>query len=349
MQLSLKYRPRLFSEVIGQPVSVRILQNTLRMQRIPSAILVTGGHGLGKTTLARIYAKYLNCESPVDGEPCLVCSACREPESLSFLELNTANVNGVDDVRELDNLCAQVVVGKYRVLCLDEAHQLTKQAQAALLKLIEEPPANTIFLLVTTDPEKLEDTIRSRCLSLPLRPATPDELFTNLQKICSQEGIICEEAVLRRLSEISSIRDAQQVLNQLAVLAGSDKITMETLDSSGQLISTDQLKALADVLTQKDLAYGLTSVREWLSNGVDLEQLFTEGLPVLLRDFLVFVTGCEASYMTGISQESLEKYCTLSLADITKFLREWEMSVEVMRWSSFPKVIWGVYLAKIFE
>jgi DNA polymerase-3 subunit gamma/tau len=349
MQYSIKYRPQVFSQVVSQGVPVRILQNSFAMGRVPNAVLITGTHGCGKTTLARLFAKLLNCEKPIENEPCNNCQSCLEKHNLSIYEFDSASNNSVDDIRELESLCQQVHVGKYLTIILDECHQLSKSAQSALLKLLEEPPERTIFMLLTTEPEKLEETIRSRCLSLQLRQPTSESLFTNLQQICSIEGISCEEGVLRRISEINSVRDAQQILNQLAILSDGN-ITEETLDSSGQLISLELYKELADVFSQRDTRYGLTMVQDWLNRGIDLAHLFDDGLVIVFHDLLRWVSGCgEIGYMTGISQESFDRNCEkVDYPFVSNCLREWEMTVVEMRQSKFPKVIWGVYLAKVF-
>lgn len=349
MQFSLKYRPKFFKDVVGQAVSIRILQNTLLMNRVPTAILISGHHGSGKTTIARIYARYLNCENAVDKEPCGVCSSCREPEHLSILELDAASNNSVDDARELESLCAQVNPYRWRVILLDECHMLTKQAQAALLKLFEEPPDRTVFILLTTDAQKLEDTVRSRCLSLPLRLPTESEIFDNLVSICNEEELYYFPDALKMISRSgASIRDCQQILNGLSVLSAGGEITMGLLDSSGQLISSGQYRELAPVLVCKDLQYGLQEVQRWYAAGVDLQQLFAVGLPILLRDILVFTTESGNEYMSGIPHDVFVDRCHLTLSDVELYLREWEVSIETMRTTSFPQIIWGLYLTKIF-
>jgi DNA polymerase III subunit gamma/tau len=348
--LASKYRPSLFKDVIGQQVSAKILANSLLMNKIPTAILISGLFGTGKTTIARIFAKYLNCASPIDGEPCLSCPSCLENNNPSILEIDAASENSVDDIRELENFCQQVSPYKRRVILLDECHALSKAAQSAFLKLLEEPPKNVLFILLTTDPMKLEETIRSRCLSIPLRVPTSDEIFENLTSIVQKEGIQCDGTVLRQISEYTgSIRDTLQVLERLILLANGDQITTEVLDNSGQVITLGQYKDLAYVLCKRDMREALVEVDRWYQEGYDLVELFSVGLPILLRDFLMYVTESSQNYMTGISHESFVYNCLLTMENVALYLREWEMTNETMRHTSFPKIIWGVWFSKVLN
>lgn len=206
MQFSVKYRPATFAQVVGQRVNCKILVNSILMDKVPSAILFSGVRGTGKTTLARLYARALNCENfRSAGDLCGTCPSCLEKSDthVSIMERDATSCNGVDDVRELDGLLGQVVVHKYRVLILDECHMLSKQAQAALLKKVEEPPPRTVFILASTDPQKIEHTLRSRCLSASLRVLTSKEIADNVRMILNSEGRQYTEAFVQRLRLLS--------------------------------------------------------------------------------------------------------------------------------------------------
>lgn len=356
MQLSVKYRPRRFAEVVGQDVSKRILVNSILMNRVPSAMLISGIRGTGKTTLARIYAKALNCPTfPQTGDVCCACPSCLDVDSgghLSILELDAASNSGVDDVRRLDQILDQVILHPYRVVILDEAHMMSKSAQAALLKTIEEPPKNTVFILVTTDPQRLEDTIRSRCLSMPLRPLTDAEVAWNVRGLLTADGIPFTEEFVQTLSRLGggSLRDVQQILDSLIMAAGSGPLDIGLLQESVGVISSQEYGELADVLDQKNLKLFMEEIRRWYEEGRDLPHLFEDGIPVLLRDFLVFLTGSwspTTPFLSGLSFDSLSGNLSLSIPEVREMIREWEVTMGFMKTTTHPQVVWEMFAVKV--
>lgn len=354
MQSSIKYRPRRFAEVVGQEVSKRILVNSIKMGRVPKAMLFSGIRGTGKTTLARLYAKALNCPNFLPAEePCCECDSCRDADmvaNFSILELDAASNSRVEDVRELDSILSQVIIHNYRVVILDEAHMLSKSAQAALLKTIEEPPKNTIFILVTTDPQKLEDTIRSRCLRMPLQPLSEADIYSNLRYIVEQEGLGYTEGFLRALARYGggSLRDVQQILDAMIIAAGGENLDIDVLQGSVGVISRQEYGDLADVLDQRNLRLFLEEIRRWHREGRDLQYLFSEGIPILLRDFGVYLAGVTGvELQSGIPLESLSCNLTLSLADLKMLSREWEITMEFMQHTSYPRIVWDVFAVKV--
>lgn len=358
MQSSIKYRPRRFSEVAGQDVSKRILVNSIRMGRVPTAMLFSGIRGTGKTTLARLYAKALNCPTFLQtGEPCCECPSCIDAEALShlsILELDAASNSGVDDVRELETILAQVIPHTYRVVILDEVHMLSKSAQAALLKTIEEPPPNTVFLLVTTDPQRLEDTVRSRCLSMPLSTLSETDIARNIRFVLDQEGRGYTDEFVESLARLGggSLRDVQQILDAMVVAAGDGPLEIDLLRESVGVISKEEYGDLADVLDQRNLRLFLEEIRRWYAEGRDLQHLFIEGIPVLIRDFGVFLAGVQEDQVklrSGLPYRSLSCNLTLSLADVRMLSREWEITMEFMRYTSFPRIIWEMFAVKVCQ
>ena len=354
MQFSLKYRPQRFSQVIGQVPSVRILINSILMNRVPKAFLVSGLHGSGKTTLARLYAAALNCEN-FNGDICGACSSCTDTQNnshQSVIEIDAASNNGVDDVRELEKILHQKVLHQYRVVILDEAHMMSKSAQAALLKALEESPANIVFFLVTTDPEKLEETVRSRCLSLPLRPLHPRDVAASIRTVLTAEGVAYEDSFVDTLSLYGggSLRDVQQLLEQMVISAGNEPLRSELLEESLGIVSTERYKDLATVLITKDIKYSLSEINRWYKEGVDLELMFFEGIPNLLRDFTVFLTNSisdEVFLYSGLSVEGLQRNLNLTIADIRRIDHEWDIIYPMMKDGIHTKVLLEMFITKI--
>jgi len=349
MQFSVKYRPRNFSDVVGQKVSVQILKNSIKMRRVPAALLVSGIRGVGKTTIARIYAKALNCglnslDNPT-GDACGVCASCSGSE-LNVVELDAASNNGVDDIRSIEQISRQKPVGAYRVFILDEAHMLSRQAQAAFLKLLEEPPQGNVFILVTTDPQQLTDTIRSRCLSFPLEPLNIKAIEENLRTISKKENVGISNEVISVLARSGgSLRDVQQLLERASLFSDKDAL----LESLG-ILSTKEYKKLAQILDSKNLKFGIEQINNLYNSGVDLSQLFSVGLPNLLNDFIVFLSCPESDLpnISGIPKTVLESNLCLRLNDVKNMLMAWEDLFEIAKQTDNMISIWVIYLTKIF-
>ncbi len=225
--LARKWRPKRFSELVGQEHVVRALTNALDSGRVHHALLFTGTRGVGKTTIARIFAKSLNCERGTSAEPCGECSACRDIDAGRFvdlLEIDAASNTGVDDVRALiDNAQYMPARGRTKVYLIDEVHMLSKPAFNALLKTLEEPPGHVKFLLATTDPQKLPVTVLSRCLQFNLRRLEPAQISGQITRILQAEGIAAEPAAIELLARAAdgSLRDGLSLLDQAIAYTGS--------------------------------------------------------------------------------------------------------------------------------
>ena len=215
-----RFRPGRFSELRGQDHVVRALQGAVRTGRVSHAYLFSGPRGTGKTTAARILAKALNCEHPVDGDACNVCASCvaiTKGSSLDVIELDAASNNGVDDIREITAGAWHGTPGSWKVYIFDEVHQLSKAASAALLKTLEEPPQHVVFVLATTDPHKVPPTIRSRTQHLEFRLIGGDTLSSLLHDVKGVAGLNADEATIEAAVRLGrgSARDALSALDQL--------------------------------------------------------------------------------------------------------------------------------------
>src|SRR5882762_10080052 len=226
--LARTWRPKKFAELVGQEHVRRALVNALKTGRVHHAFLFTGTRGVGKTTIARIFAKCLNCETGVTPEPCGVCAACREIDSGRFvdlIEVDAASRTKVDDTRELlDNVQYSPTRGRYKVYLIDEVHMLSTHSFNALLKTLEEPPPHVKFLLATTDPQKLPVTVLSRCLQFNLKRLPVAQIAELMKQILTQENVPFEAGGVRLIAQAAdgSMRDGLSLLDQLIAFGGGN-------------------------------------------------------------------------------------------------------------------------------
>jgi DNA polymerase-3 subunit gamma/tau len=244
--LARKWRPKSFETLVGQDHVVRALTNALEQKRLHHAYLFTGTRGVGKTTLARILAKSLNCETGITAKPCGVCNACvgiDDDRFVDYLEINAASTRGIDDVRSLlEQVAYAPTLGRFKIFMLDEVHQLTKEAFNALLKTLEEPPDHVKFILGTTDPQKVPVTVLSRCLQFNLRQMAGTSIISHLQNILTQENIPFEPTALHLISRAAdgSMRDALSLTDQ-AIAYG------------GQTVNESEVRAMLGAIDQSYL------------------------------------------------------------------------------------------------
>jgi DNA polymerase-3 subunit gamma/tau len=355
--LARKYRPQVYSEVIGQDVSVTIMKNSIKMGRVPSGMLISGVRGTGKTTLARIYAKSLNCQSSPPGEdPCRTCPSCIDAENDThpdIFEFDAASNNGVDFVRSFEDYVLRVKTYNRKVFIFDEVHMFTPQAQAAFLKLLEEPPQGVTFILVTTDPEKLVRTVRSRCLSMPLTPLTVEGVAESVKRILQSENIPFTDSFISDISLLSdgSLRDVQQYLDQVILASNGDTLDSGLLESMFGILSGSVYRDLAGVLNFWNVKYALQTLENWYSNGVDLQKLYLDGIPNLLRDMLLYLNGFDGKappFLSGIPVESFRKKMKLNADHIKYLTNVWKEFSSMMEESGYPKSIFTMFFAAAF-
>ncbi len=286
--LARKWRPKRFEELAGQEHVVRALVNALNSGRVHHAFLFTGTRGVGKTTIARIFAKSLNCETGVSASPCGVCSTCREIDEGRFvdlMEVDAASRTKVDDTRELlDNVQYAPARGRYKVYLIDEVHMLSTHSFNALLKTLEEPPPHVKFLLATTDPQKLPVTVLSRCLQFNLKRMSQAVIGKRLAEILQAENIAFEADAVRMLAQSAegSMRDALSLLDQ-AIAFGGEQLKADDTRSMLGSIDRRQVFALAAALANRDVRDMLRQVAELDERAPDYRDVLAELASLLQR------------------------------------------------------------------
>jgi len=293
MTLYLKYRPQTFSELDLASVREKLSQLVLA-ESIPHAFLFTGPKGTGKTSAARILAKYLNCESPKNGEPCNKCPHCiaiTKGQSMDVIELDAASNRGIDDIRSLrDQVALAPASAKKKIYILDEAHMLTVEAANAFLKTLEEPPNHVAFILATTDPQKLPPTILSRLTTVNFSKATPPEISRQLSRVAKGEGLSLDEASVNSIALASdgSFRDAIKILEDL-ILSGKE-ITPELIAAELNQAFTVNLNHFIDLLIQKNSEATLQEINKLMENNSSIKS-FIDALIQKLRLSLLAEEG----------------------------------------------------------
>jgi len=284
--LARKWRPRRFADLVGQTHVSRALINALDHNRLHHAFLFTGTRGVGKTTIARILAKSLNCETGVSSQPCGSCTTCREVDEGRFvdlIEVDAASRTKVDDTRELlDNVQYAPSRGRYKVYLIDEVHMLSGHSFNALLKTLEEPPPHVKFLLATTDPQKLPVTVLSRCLQFHLKRLSPELIQGQLEKILTAEGIEVDRVALGLLARSAdgSLRDALSLLDQ-AIAFGGGKVNESDVRDMLGTIDNSIIDSLLEALANGDAAAIVAVVEEAHERNVDPDQVLDELLRAL--------------------------------------------------------------------
>ena len=286
-----KYRPQTFDDVVGQTTVVKVLKNSILQHKFCHAYMFFGSRGTGKTSLSKIFAKAVNCLEPVDGNPCGKCKNCliaSEKECVDILEIDAASNNGVDEIRELRNKI-NLVPGelKYKVYIIDEVHMLSIGAFNALLKTLEEPPEHAIFILATTDPQKVPETIISRCQCFSFERISTDMIVERLKYVCSQENILVEEDVLKEIaiSSDGGMRDSLGILDKLSSYT-NDLITMDIYTELNGLITKNDLKILCDFVFDGDYKEVLNQINSFNNSGKNLVQILSQFM-YYLRDLLI--------------------------------------------------------------
>ncbi|MGB6822388.1 MAG: DNA polymerase III subunit gamma/tau, partial [Candidatus Acidiferrales bacterium] len=318
-----------FQQIVGQRHVTQTLENAIRQNRLAHAYIFCGTRGVGKTTTARILAKCLNCVNGPTAEPCNVCDACREITaggSLDVLEIDAASNRGIDQIRELREMVRYAPAsGRYKVVILDEAHQLTDEASNALLKTLEEPPDKVVFILATTEPEKLADTIKSRAQLFQFRSLTFQEIAGALEHITKEERLEIEPgaiAVLARAAE-GSLRDGLSLLEQAIAYSG-DKITDAQVRELLGVVAEDVLDDLVEAIANHSAERALTLVQRLHAEGHNLQHFCREAIRHVRNLLVAKVSGADSPLIAAPADERprLEKQAALfSEEDLTRFFQ----------------------------
>lgn len=306
-----KYRPLRFKDMVGQEHIVRTLKNQLKTGRVSHAYLFCGTRGTGKTSAAKIFSRSVNCLHPVEGEPCNECELCLsalEGRSMNVIEIDAASNNGVDNIREIrEEVKYPPTEGAYKVYIIDEVHMLSAGAFNALLKTLEEPPAYVMFILATTDPQKVPATILSRCQRFDFHRITTQRIQDTLEDYLQQESVLAEKEAIRYIARLGngSMRDALSILDQCIAFYSDETITIEkVLDILGSVDDT-VFFSLTEVLWNQDAAKAMEIVENLMIQGRDIGQFVTE-LVEHFRDLLIQRTVPNPEDMLDMPEETKE-------------------------------------------
>ena len=308
-----KYRPLDFDTVVGQDSIVRTLRNQIKEGSIAHAYLFSGTRGTGKTTIAKIFARAINCPNELNGNPCNECATCVqsiEGNNINIIELDAASNSGVDNIRKItDQLEYPPQNGeKYKVFIIDEAHALTQAAVQAFLKTLEEPPEYVVFILATTDPNRLPETILSRCQRYNFRRINIEAIVTYLEKICKEENIDIEKDALTLIAEKSdgSMRESLSTLDRVRAYSRSDKLTKEkVLDILG-LVDDDDFSIISYAINNGDIETSFNTLSDCLEKGKDIIH-FTNDFIWYLRNLLIVKDLTKAVETLNITESNFEK------------------------------------------
>ncbi len=358
-----KYRPKTFSEIVGQEHIVQTITNALNDNKISHAYLFCGPRGTGKTTFGRLLAKSLNCQNRKAGqfEPCNKCDSCLEinkGNAIDLIEIDAASNRGIDEIRSLKEGIGFVPVkSKYKVFIIDESHQLTKEASNALLKTLEEPPAHAVFVLATTEAYKMLTTIVSRCQRFDFRKLRLPEIIGRLEKILKLEKMAFDkEAVeLIAFSANGSIRDAETLLDQVISFCGFDKkIEKEEVEQLLGLADRKMLLKFIGFLAEKKAKEGIEFLNEIIFKGIDPQEL-AKSLIQYLRQilFLKIDPDNKNPFVAGITEEENKELKDLgtkfSEKGVKEIIDEFVLAEQKIKYASIPQLPIELAIVEICE
>lgn len=351
-----KWRPSVFEDVKGQDAIVTTLRNQIKSDRVGHAYLFCGTRGTGKTSVAKIMAKAVNCENPQDGSPCGECAMCKAiaaGASMNVMEIDAASNNGVDDVREMrDSINYSPAEGRYKVYIIDEAHMLSPAAFNALLKTLEEPPSYVIFILATTEAHKLPVTILSRCQRYDFKRITVDLISERINELMAVEGIEAEEKAVRYIAKTAdgAMRDALSLLDQCAAFYFGQKLTYDKVLEVLGAVDTRIFSELSRNLMARNVSDSLKIVEEAVMSGRDLMQ-FANDFAWYLRNMLLIKSTDEIEDLLDISKENQEilkvEAEIVDTNTLMRYIRVFSELSDALKYSTQKRILFEIALIRI--
>lgn len=351
-----KFRPDTFADVKGQDHIVKTLKNQIMAERIGHAYLFCGTRGTGKTSIAKIFAKAVNCEHPIDGNPCNECATCRAiaaGSSMNVIEIDAASNNGVDNIREIrEEVAYSPAEGKYKVYIIDEVHMLSIGAFNALLKTLEEPPSYVIFILATTEAHKIPVTILSRCQRYDFRRIGQDTILSRLQELMEQEQIDAEERALRYIAKKGdgSLRDSLSLLDQCIAFYLGETLTYDRVLEVLGAVDTEVFSDLLRKIIKEDLIEVIRTLETLIMQGRDLTQ-FVSDFTWYMRNLMLVKASDEMEEVLDVSTENLiqlrEEAALIRNDTLMRFIRIFSELANSIRYASNKRVQIEMALIKL--
>jgi len=355
--LARKWRPQIFDEVVEQGHVSQTLKNAIASNRVSHAYLFAGPRGVGKTTMARILAKALNCKNGPTANPCGKCTFCSEiteGRSPDVIEIDGASNRGIDEIRNLrENVKFAPIAARKKVYIVDEVHMLTPEAFNALLKTLEEPPPHVVFIFATTEPHKIPLTILSRCQRFNFHLIKTEKIFSRLQFIVSQEKINIPEDALRLLARAGrgSLRDAQSLLDQVLSYAG-ENVTIDQVRYVLGVVPFEILIGLADSIKKHDSKSAFDCLQKAVDSGYDVHKL-AEDLTALLREMFLLKINVAENFQIAVTEGAQQELRSLAKG-FTDAELEWAIEMltrtcDLMKWSEQPRLLLEINLYKLAQ
>ena len=351
-----KFRPTTFEDVKGQDHIIKTLQNQIKADRIGHAYLFCGTRGTGKTTVAKIFAKAVNCEHPVDGSPCGECAMCKAiaaGTSMNVIEIDAASNNGVDNIREIrEEVAYRPTEGRFKVYIIDEVHMLSIGAFNALLKTLEEPPEYVIFILATTEVHKIPITILSRCQHYDFHRITIDTIAGRMNDLMKIEQVDVEQRAIRYIAKAAdgSMRDALSLLDQCIAFYLGQKLTYDNVLEVLGAVDTDVFSRLLRNIIARDVPKVLDTVEELVMQGRELSQL-TADFTWYLRNLLLVKTSDNMEDVLDVSSENLqqlkEEAQMIEVDTLLRYIRIFSELSGQMKYATQKRVLLEVALIKL--